>query len=330
MNTKISVIIPIYNVGSYIKKTIESLAVQSFKDFEVIVINDGSTDNCNIICEEELIKYNLTYTIINKKNQGVSNARNQGISLAKGKYLYFLDGDDYIEKQCLEKFYNCAEKEGTYIVFCGYTHLSADNNYSVISKVHKYIDSILEGKDAAARMLRNEFWISAISGFYLRSFIIEEALKFPTDIKFGEDTVFIVKALTRAESVGCVKEPLVNYVRRGTSVTKTPSTAYYNLHDSDVKILEYNKEVCKDKNIKNALLNYHIPRNIIRIFSTMAKGGADKKELYEFIMREDVRNFLKGFNPKSKKFKVASLMILRFPKIAYKVFNIYGKMGKKQ
>lgn len=329
MDTKISVIIPIYNVGNYIIKTIESLSKQTFKDFEVIVINDGSTDNCNIICEEQLKKYELKYTVINKKNQGVSRARNEGIALSKGKYLYFLDGDDYIEASCLEKFYNYAEKEGIEVAFCGYTRLNANNRYSVVSTCHNYIDSILDGKEAAQRMLRGEFWISAISGFYLRSFIIDKSLKFPIDIKFGEDTVFIVDTLMKSRKVGCVKEPLVYYVRRESSVTKTPSSTYYNLYEADKKILEHVKKNYEDSNIEDVLVKYHIPRNIVRIFSTMSKGKADKKELCEFIKRKDVQDFLRGFNPNSKKFKLASILISKVPKAMYVIFDVYGRVGKK-
>lgn len=329
MDTKISVIIPIYNVGNYIIKTIESLSKQIFKDFEVIVINDGSTDNCNVICEEQLKKYELKYTIINKKNEGVSKARNEGIALSKGKYLYFLDGDDYIEASCLEKFYNYAEKEGVEVVFCGYTRLNANDGYRVVSTSHNYIDSILDGKEATERMLKGEFWISAISGFYLRSFIMEKSLKFPIDIRFGEDTVFIVDTLMKSSKVGCVKEPLVYYVRRESSVTKTPSSTYYNLYEADKKILEHVKNNYGNSNIESVLVKYHIPRNIVRIFSTMAKGKADKKELCEFIKRVDVQNFLKEFEPGSKKFKLASVLISKAPEVAYVIFDVYGRVGKK-
>ncbi|MEG0308133.1 MAG: glycosyltransferase [Clostridium sp.] len=326
MDVKISVIIPVYNVGNYIVKTIESLNNQTFKDFEVIVVNDGSTDNSKKVTVDNLEKYDLNYTIINKDNQGVSIARNIGIDKSKGEYIYFLDGDDYVEPTFLEKLYSYTSSNGVDIAFCGYTHLNAKDNYSEAARVHKYIDKIIDGREAAARMLRSEFWISAISGFYRRDFIEENNLRFPTDIKFGEDTVFIIKTLMNSKRVGCVKEPLVNYVRRSSSVTKTPSDTYYNLYESDIRILNYNQETIKDKEIEEALITYHIPRNIIRIFSTMAKGGGDKEKLITFIKKDEIAGYLKKFKTPSKKFKVAAIVILKFPTIAFLILNFKLKI----
>lgn len=94
---KVSIIIPAYNVEKYIPRTLESIKSQTFKDIEVIVINDGSTDNTLTIVKNFLKNVDFSYKIITQKNQGVSAARNRGIKEAKGKYICFLDGDDFYD-----------------------------------------------------------------------------------------------------------------------------------------------------------------------------------------------------------------------------------------
>lgn len=98
----ISVVVPIYNVENYISDCIESIKKQTFSDFEVLLINDGSTDNSRMICEH-IVKEDSRFRLINKENGGLSDARNKGIEEAKGKYLLFVDSDDYLPLDALEK-----------------------------------------------------------------------------------------------------------------------------------------------------------------------------------------------------------------------------------
>ncbi|EQB88375.1 hypothetical protein M918_04335 [Clostridium sp. BL8] len=179
MDIKISVIIPVYNVEKYITKTMESLISQTLKEFELILVDDGSKDSSIELAEGILKGSHINYRVIKKVNEGVSRARNTGIDIAQGTYIYFLDSDDYIEDTLLEKMYHCAQKERAQVVFCGYTHISdeVEHNSNFIKpllKVHKYLEKPISGIEAAEKMLRNEFWISAISGLYLRSYIKEK------------------------------------------------------------------------------------------------------------------------------------------------------------
>lgn len=321
---KISVVIPIYNVEKYICKTIESLKVQSFHGFEVLLINDGSSDNSILIAEECLKTSNLNYKIFNKDNEGVSKTRNLGIEKAEGRYIYFLDGDDYIEDTLLEKFYNRAEEERADVVFCGYTHINSVDN-SIFMKVHKYIDKTISGIDAAEAMLQNKFWVSAISGFYRREMLIKNNIQFPINIVFGEDTVFAIKALMNSERVSCVKEPLVYYVRRQDSVTKSANEKYFNLHESNLEILKYNRNNFSSEKVERALRQYKMPQSIMRIFSALAKSGACKDQLMKFISSKDIRDILKKFkvngDRENIKFKIASLGLLLSPQIMYYILN---------
>lgn len=116
---KISVIVPVYNTEKYIKKCIRSIIEQTLKEIEIIIVNDGSKDKSLEIIKD-LMKQDRRIKLINKENEGVSSARNSGIKMAKGKYIQFIDSDDWIEKEFLEKMYDFAEKENVDIVVSDY------------------------------------------------------------------------------------------------------------------------------------------------------------------------------------------------------------------
>ena len=104
---RLSIIVPIYNVEKYLPRCIESILNQTFKDFELILVNDGSTDSSYEILKEYENKYD-NFRVINQKNGGLSAAKNAGIKIAKGEYIAFLDSDDYLDKNFLETLYNMA------------------------------------------------------------------------------------------------------------------------------------------------------------------------------------------------------------------------------
>lgn len=326
MSIKISVIVPLYNVENYIERTLNSLKNQNFKEFEILLINDGSKDKSVDVAEKILNNSMLNYKVINKENGGASSARNTGIDNAQGEYVYFLDGDDYIDPNMLDLMYKKIQNEKAEIVFCGYTHVKESNGEEIL-KVHKYIKHTIKGIEAAEKMLKNEFWISAISGMYSRNFLKENQLYFPTNIVFGEDTVFVVKALMNAEKVTCVEKALVYYVRRDTSVTRTANEKYFNLHESNMEILKYIRQNFKYEgiNVEKSLMEYKIPQSIMRIFSSLAKSENCRERLLNFVKDKEQREYLKRFKINGQKenikFKIASKVLLISPELMYKLLR---------
>ena len=114
---KISLIIPVYNVQEYIEKALQSVVNQTFKDFEVIIVNDGSKDQSVEIVKKFIRKYD-NFRLINQENQGLSGARNTGLKEAKGEYIAFIDSDDFIENNFLEELYNLAVDNDADISYC--------------------------------------------------------------------------------------------------------------------------------------------------------------------------------------------------------------------
>ena len=209
---KVSVIIPVYNVEKYLDKCIESILNQTLKEIEVILINDGSKDRSNFICKkyekrDKRIKY------INKSNEGCSKARNIGIILAQGKYIAFVDPDDFIEKNMYEIMYNISEKSFLDILICGIKRL--DENYQVIKE--KIPEKYLNKMDYYNS--KNDCFNSPCNKLYKREFILKNNIFFPINTHMGEDLVFNVKAFYFTNKIGIVKKCLYNYYKNILSVT---------------------------------------------------------------------------------------------------------------
>ena len=123
----ISIIIPIYKVEQYLDKCIQSIINQTYKNLQIILVNDGSPDNCGKICDEYALKDNRI-EVIHKINGGLSDARNVGIGRAKGKYIGFVDSDDYIEKDMYENMYNLLEERNADVCICNFYNVIENNN----------------------------------------------------------------------------------------------------------------------------------------------------------------------------------------------------------
>lgn len=138
MKCKISIIVPVYKVEQYIDDCIKSILSQTLKDFELILVNDGSPDKCGLICDM-YSKKDSRVRVIHKNNEGLSAARNSGIEVAKGEYLAFVDSDDYISKYMYEKLYNTAVENKSDIVICNYesVHYTHKLNYELLEHVDK-------------------------------------------------------------------------------------------------------------------------------------------------------------------------------------------------
>lgn len=132
-NPTVSVIIPVYNAQEGIKQCLNSLLNQSFTDFEIILLNDGSTDN-SLEVIKKYAAVNDFIRVIDKENEGVAKTRNKGIQLANGKYIVFIDNDDFIDSDYLERFYNAIDQEQLDIVLGGYKRVNQEMK-TLLSKI---------------------------------------------------------------------------------------------------------------------------------------------------------------------------------------------------
>jgi glycosyltransferase involved in cell wall biosynthesis len=216
---KISIIVPVYNVEKFLNRTLESLINQSLKDIEIIVVNDGSTDNTYLIVQkyagqEERIR------IINKPNGGLSSARNSGIEIALGEFIMFCDGDDYLPSNICESLYRTAKKENYDVVCCDITTVNEKGRELNKFKVSR--EGVFEGgKTAVMDFLSGRMYRPSAYNKLVRKELFEKYdLTFPLGLYF-EDNFFVVKLLTVARTIRTVSVNGYFYVRRRGSITTT-------------------------------------------------------------------------------------------------------------
>ena len=203
---KLSVIVPVYNTEKYIERCIKSIFDQSFKDYQLIIINDGSTDNCDKIIRN-LIKNrdNIIYKKI--KNSGVAAARNIGLSYASGEYITFVDSDDFVEVDIYKKLYNHAIANDSDIVGCAYKKIYKNSEKEIHPKNLSYFGkSLRESKEIICNS--NPYTPLKI---FKRSLIVNNEILFDVDLRIFEDLLFCYKLFLLSNKISFVDECLYNY-----------------------------------------------------------------------------------------------------------------------
>lgn len=225
MNEIVSIIIPVYNVADYLKECLDSVLNQTYKNFEIIIVNDGSTDNS----KEIILKYKKNHpniSVIDQENQGLSEARNAGLRIAKGKYIYFLDSDDKIHDSLLEKCITIFKKYNVDLINFGYESFIGKQ----VIKQNKILgDSIiLSGYDffkkSAEESLGHNF--NVWSYMYKKDFLIKNKLKFVKGLIY-EDSELFVRILMKNPKIYILNDHLYSYRLREDSIT---SAKHYSLN----------------------------------------------------------------------------------------------------
>lgn len=267
---KVSVIVPVYNVEKYISKCLNSLVNQTLEDIEIIIVNDGSKDSSIDIVKEYAKKYG-NIKIYEKENGGLSDARNYGLQFATGKYIAFLDSDDYVDLNLYKRMYEKVKTEDSDMVECNFYWVYDKKNKKDIGQKYKGQKEMFE----KARVV-------AWNKLYKKEVLDKAKVQFPKGLRY-EDVEFFYKLIPYIESVSFVKEPLIYYVQRKQSIVNTQNEktkdiftvlenviAYYkehNLYEEYKEVIEYTyvrlllcssfKRMCKikDKDIRKKLLN---------------------------------------------------------------------------
>lgn len=219
----ISVIIPVFNAREYLRRCLDSVLGQSYKDLEVILVDDGSTDKSGILCDE-YAGLDRRVKVFHQAKAGVSSARNKGISMVSGEYLTFADADDYIHPDMYLKLLELMEKTQADIVVCNY--------FSTKNKIPKLYDhgfgnSVIQGEDIINRYI-SAFYTGIAMGFNMvwnklfRSSIIQgNHVTFDTSRKRGEDWQFILLVAYNARKIAFTVETFYYYTSNPDSITHT-------------------------------------------------------------------------------------------------------------
>lgn len=216
LKPKVSIIVPVYNTGILLEKCIKSLLNQTLKEIEVIIINDGSTDNSIDICNK-MANIDKRVIVINKRNEGVSKARNIAINIANGEYIGFVDSDDYVENNMYEELYKASVVNKCDISMCDCKIES--NHREIIDSIDIISESKIFYKDD---IFPDELALMAGSMckcIYSTDLLRNNNILCPIEIKLSEDRIFNIKALGRMKKLYYLKRPLYNIVIRQNSAT---------------------------------------------------------------------------------------------------------------
>lgn len=291
---KVSVVIPIYNVELYLKEALDSIINQSLKEIEIILINDGSTDNSlNIIREYE--EKDKRVIVINQKNQGQSVARNEGIQVAQGKYIYFMDSDDYVDLDTLELCYQKAEKEKVDFLFFDAISFSKDlkvNKNKFIYDRNGLVEKIQTGKEYLKKLIQiKKYKCSPCLHFININYLKNNNLCFYPGI-IHEDELFAYKLYLNAERVNYINRKFFKRrLRENSTMTTLKSEkniiGYLTVARELKKVLEFEKGVEKIKLINIRIVD--IVNNATGILNFLDKNLQNK---YKIEIKNEFKNYL--------------------------------------
>ncbi|MGH4139644.1 glycosyltransferase [Clostridium sp.] len=218
---KVSIIIPVYNVEDYIEKCLSSAVGQTLRGIEIIVVNDGCTDESMKIVDIFENRHS-NIRVVNQENGGLSFARNSGIAIARGKYIAFIDSDDYIDETMIKTMYNSAEDGKLDLVACNLTKV--DTIGREIGQEKNVIDCncSYDKVEGTREYLLNNIPSYAWNKLYRRSLFIDNKIRYPVG-RLYEDIGTTFELLFNAQRIGFINESLYFYVQREGAITKVPT-----------------------------------------------------------------------------------------------------------
>lgn len=292
MKELISVIVPVYNVQKYLEKCIESILSQTYKNIEIILIDDGSTDNSGKICDE-CVERDSRIRVIHQKNKGLSAARNRGIECSKGKYIVFIDSDDYIHNRMIEILYQAIIENHAELAICDFKYVYEYNKdeKEIVSPIQ---NEVLNNNEVIEKLFEKNAWYYIVAWNKLYKKELWDNIRFPVGY-IHEDEAVIHHILIKCKKVVTVKQKLYYYRQIINSITHTKNAKrtdwYFALADrlvflerkvseKNIKILAYQFwnpyledffKYFNDK--KNALYTKRMKKSLGRVLPVMVRIG---------------------------------------------------------
>ena len=300
---KISVIIPVYNVEKYLNRCVDSILNQSLQDFEIILVNDGSTDSSPKICDE-YVQQDERIRVIHKQNARVAAARNDGIKTAKGEFISLIDSDDWIEPTMLEEMYSTATQFGCDFVMCDFTKKGKEVEYTVSQPIGEgFYDRERIEKELfkCLIMFDNIEFPPTISNcvcLFNREFLTDNELYYDEDIHYCEDSIFGSKVMYNANRFYYLKgKYFYNYFYNPNSTTSKYNSKKW---DSYLKINERLEEDFRNDNFD---FSYQLKINMLYFtLNMMSEIGRSNESFFEkrkyckkVITNRRVRTIFKDF-----------------------------------
>lgn len=298
----VSVIVPVYNVERYLDRCISSIVNQTYRELEIILIDDGSPDNCPIICDE-WAKKDSRIRVIHKENGGLGMARNTGIENASGKYIFFFDSDDFVELSTVEKCVCSALENNSDVVLFGFCEAFENGDIKPLDVTDR--NSVYTGEEILNRLLPDLLMntyglnISACAKMFRLDTIKQNSVRFRSERAIiSEDTFFTIELFKVVSVASVVPECLYYYHKTDGSLTRTYRADRQMKNDIFLsKSIEYIKEKNYPRIVEKAVtVCYHgyTVGAIKQIFSAEIETGLKRRELLKVFKNSFLRNTLKS------------------------------------
>lgn len=338
MKEIVSVIVPVYNVEKYVRECIESLIHQTYKELEIILINDGSKDNSLDICKEYEKKDNRI-KVIDKENQGVSVTRNLGIKKSNGKYIMFIDADDYIEKDTILNMVSAIQKNNSDIVLSKVKLLEN----GTFKETYSYYNEDIEIKDEIKKELISSLFydnknskFSYVGGPFAKliskEFIINNQIDFYTNLIYGEDLIFSLLLYINSESIYFLNQS--NYIYRQNE-NSTMNKFNINIIKYYINLINNISDIFEKNNLKYEYgkeFNYFILKQIDKFLEfyffrkeNPQKYSELKKEYFDLIKKDEFNFALKNVE-KEKLNSIRRMIVFCSKYKLYLLLKIYYKI----
>ncbi len=309
----ISIIVPVYNVEKYIRRCVESLINQSYKNLEIILIDDGSPDNSGAICDE-YAERDSRIKVIHKENGGVSSARNVGLDSASGEYIGFLDSDDFIAPEMYEVLYSNLTENDADISAGGCT---IENSVGEFIPHYKYdVTETLDKAQTISEMLKQVKYTCSLCDKMFSSKLIGE-VRFDVNISHNEDLLFVYQLMKKSRKAVYTSKPMYYYCNNEQSASRV------SFSDKNTTMLKAQTMVLKDikeniPEIYDVALTEYVKTAIFNL-TAIAKSGYKNKgyvEKLRKIVKDNLKFFIKSYVAKG--YKLYAILITFS-------FNLYKK-----
>ena len=319
-NPLVSVIVPIFNTAEYLKKCVDSILAQTYTNLEIILVDDGSSDDSGAVCDE-YAKQNAKIKVIHKQNGGLSSARNEGIRLASGEWIQFVDSDDYIASNMIEEMLFTAIKNDTLISICGRMDVEYESGEEKVS-LCPFKNEVLFATECNARLMTwqgSDF--SACDKIFHKS--LWQDFEFPLGVH-SEDIAVMYKVINKAKRISLINKPYYYYVHRKNSITTLKfNEKSFDFPNHTKAILEWVRKNCPSIENEARVMRIRAVSWILTLLAIEPKAVKEKyKKEYKAFQRELADNFKFWLSSKhlTKKQKLINILLyLRLYGIVYKI-----------
>ncbi|MGS4845437.1 glycosyltransferase [Streptococcus sp. W151] len=324
MKPLLTVVIPVYNVEKYLNRCIESILLQEWKNYDILLVDDGSTDRSPQICDDYVKAYDFI-SVIHKENGGLSEARNTGISQAKGEYVYFPDSDDWLEPDAFMALAEVLESQKFDIISFNREFVKGEED-AIVSEPE--VTQVFEGKDAFVQMLKHSY----ITGFandkiYRKSLFIDNNILFPKG-KYYEDLGTNYKLFLSAKKVYATNQKYYHYlIDNPDSITQSWNEKKFSDMFGFYKEMFYSGFIRSQLNQAELYISqlYYV-NGLIHLLASLYKSKLDKKyiDITDEVKQELLKNSVSLSQMKDQPNKLKYVLFrLKVLKLAFSIQNVF-------